>query len=108
MSLHGIILIQLRHAHTSAPHLPQINIQLHPPRLTSTIVLESEIAIAGCSVQCCSGDSPRAELYCEHREHGVVKEGPRSVAEVFVVLDAEETHEVVELAVGLFELEVEA
>lgn len=64
--------------------------------------------MASCSVQRRCGDGARAELHREHGEHGVIKEGPRGVAEVFVVLDAKEAHEIVEEAVGLFELEIEA
>lgn len=60
------------------------------------------------SVQRCGGDGAGRELEAEGREHGVVDKGPRGVAERLVLADVEETDEVVEDAVRLFELQVEA
>lgn len=64
--------------------------------------------MSGGSVKGSGSNISSRELQTKNSEHRVVDESPGSVAEGFVLVDAEITDEIVEDAVGLFKLEIEA
>lgn len=76
MPLHGIIFVELRHAHAGAAYCRQINIDLLPPGLASAIIFKPHIAMPGYGIErgCCNGAG--GKLKTKHCIHGVVDEGP--------------------------------
>lgn len=108
MPLHGIVLVKLGHPSTRASDLGQVDVDLVPPGATEAVVWESDITMARGSVEGGGGDYAGRELKTQDGEHGVIDEGPGSVPEGLVLVDAEKAGEVVEDAIGLLKLQIEA
>lgn len=106
--VYRVALVELGHPGTCSPDLSQVHIDLLPPRPPEFVVLECHVTVPCGRVERGRSDRARVELQTQDGVHGVIDERPRRVAQVLVLLEAEEANELVEDAVGLFQLQVEA
>lgn len=70
--------------------------------------MESHVAMTSGGVEGGGGDGSGRELQTEDGEHGVVDEGPGRIAKRLVLTDTEEADEIVQNAIRLLQLQVEA